>query len=251
MENLQQNTENGRNTRIDFPPGQNPSLYASNALPPNSSNSNNNGFSSNPVYQPWYGFSNFDPLTWNQAAQRPKLPPLHITKFGGQFKDWNSFIELFNHIIHNDPRLCDTERFQYLLSYLESEARRIVSHLTPTGDHYQSALNILKNRYENRRETTFQYVNMLLDAVKIEHRNAHHVINLHDSISVALAGLNSLKYRTDTWGPMIIGICIRKLDAESLRFFEETLANPSEVPTINQLLNFLRKRHQILTTLKQ
>uniref|UniRef100_A0A1B0DGS0 Uncharacterized protein n=1 Tax=Phlebotomus papatasi TaxID=29031 RepID=A0A1B0DGS0_PHLPP len=191
-----------------------------------------------------------DQYTWSHAAQRPKLPPIKIGKFSGQLTEWKSFYEMFVHIIHKDPRLHDTEKFSYLLSYLEGEAKGVVAHLSPTGDHYQAALELLKKRYDNKRGVTFQYVNILLDSKKVEFRNAKDIIALHDKINEFSAGMKSLGYSVEDWDPVIVGIIIRKLDGESLRLFEESILDPTAVPTTQQLQTFLLKRHHVLNTLK-
>uniref|UniRef100_A0A1B0CQ10 Peptidase A2 domain-containing protein n=2 Tax=Lutzomyia longipalpis TaxID=7200 RepID=A0A1B0CQ10_LUTLO len=183
---------------------------------------------------------------WN--IQRPKLPPLKVPKFSGKTKDWKSFYEIFKHVIHDDPYLHTTEKFSYLLSYLEGDAKRVVGHLSPVGDHYRDAISLLKDRYENKRDISMNYFNMLMDLRKADFRSPFHLIEIHDRVNEAMAGLKSLEYRTEHWDLPVMAICIRKLDSESLRLFEESLVDPLEVPRISEFTSFLRRRYRVLTT---
>ncbi|XP_059617969.1 uncharacterized protein LOC132262653 [Phlebotomus argentipes] len=182
--------------------------------------------------------------------KRPNLPPLKVPMFSGKTSEWRGFFEMFSHVIHNDPNHCDTDKMSYLLSYLEGDAKRLVSHLSPTGDHYKAALDLLRNRYDHKRKTTFDYVNLLLDVRRVEYRSAKDIVDLHDRLNEALAGLGSLGYRTEHWDPLIIGMCIRKLDDESIQLFEQSLDEPTEVPTVKQFLKFLFKRHLVLSSIR-
>jgi hypothetical protein len=47
-----------------------------------------------------------------------------------------------------------------------------------------------------------------------------------------------------------VTILLKKLDYESFKIFEEGLESPKVMPTVQQLLEFLVKRHQMLESLK-
>uniref|UniRef100_A0A1B0DLV3 Uncharacterized protein n=1 Tax=Phlebotomus papatasi TaxID=29031 RepID=A0A1B0DLV3_PHLPP len=62
----------------------------------------------------------------------PKLEPITISTFTGEPKEWKTFIQLYMSIIHKNKSLSKIEKFQYLLSYLGPEPKRI-SKLLNTG----------------------------------------------------------------------------------------------------------------------
>jgi membrane-bound lytic murein transglycosylase MltF len=49
---------------------------------------------------------------------------------------------------------------------------------------------------------------------------------------------------------MLITVLLKKLDYESFKLFEESLENPKIMPNMEQLFNFLIKRHQMLDSIK-
>uniref|UniRef100_A0A1B0DJ11 Uncharacterized protein n=1 Tax=Phlebotomus papatasi TaxID=29031 RepID=A0A1B0DJ11_PHLPP len=81
---------------------------------------------------------------------------------------------------------------------------------------------------------------------KVGQNSATDIITLHDQINEALEGLRGQGCCTENWDPLIIGFAIKKLDTDALRYLEELLPDPTEMPTLAQFMTFLRKRHRVL-----
>lgn len=158
-----------------------------------------------------------------EAAQfnnLPKLPPVKIPKFSGDYKEWKPFIEIFTTVIYSNIYLSKVEKMQYLLYHLEGDARKVISHLQLGNDNYDSALRLVQARYNNNRRIITNYINTIMDIKKVEHRCQEDIIMLYDTIRECTEALKNFNCQTQEWGPIIVCIAIRKLDPESLRLFE-------------------------------
>ena len=59
-----------------------------------------------------------------------KLPKLEIAVFSGDKLKWTEFWDAFENAAHNNPRLSNIEKFNYLRSKLNGEAKRAIQGLT-------------------------------------------------------------------------------------------------------------------------
>ena len=58
-----------------------------------------------------------------------KLPKLEIVFFSGDKLKWTEFWYAFENAVHNNPRLSNIEKFNYLRSKLNGEAKRAIQRL--------------------------------------------------------------------------------------------------------------------------
>ncbi|KAL7725745.1 hypothetical protein ACLKA6_000636 [Drosophila palustris] len=89
-----------------------------------------------------------------------ELPKLQIKAFGGDYKEWPAFKDLFETTILNKQHLEKTRKFHYLKSFLTNEAASLISHLPITDAAYDTAWERLIERYNRPRHV----VNSLLEA---------------------------------------------------------------------------------------
>lgn len=82
---------------------------------------------------------------------KPKLPPIPIPKFSGNYTDWISFRDLYLSLIHNDTTLSKIEKHHYLKSCLSGEAEQLLKNFTLTESNYDDAWKKLVERYNNKR----------------------------------------------------------------------------------------------------
>ncbi|KAJ8958579.1 hypothetical protein NQ318_016300 [Aromia moschata] len=75
----------------------------------------------------------------NMSVNRgiPKLPKLQIPNFSGNIKDWPTYIECFNSLIHHNGNLSDVDRVHYLIGSLSGAALSVCSGVPPTGENYR------------------------------------------------------------------------------------------------------------------
>ncbi|KIH68358.1 hypothetical protein ANCDUO_01306 [Ancylostoma duodenale] len=80
-----------------------------------------------------------------QAAQ-PKLPAIPIAKFLGKVWEYTNFWALISANVHDQP-LTKLQKFNYLLTALTEEAREVVRYYPITEENYDSAIELLRQKY--------------------------------------------------------------------------------------------------------
>ena len=60
-------------------------------------------------------------------------------------------MDSFNAAVHQNPRLSEVEKFNYLKSLLQSQAANSMSGFSLTGENYKEAIRLLTDRYGNKQ----------------------------------------------------------------------------------------------------
>lgn len=179
-----------------------------------------------------------------------KLPRLSIPTFDGDYQSWTSFHDIFVRLIHNNSRLGEAEKMQYLKTHMRKEAASLLQHLTISDANYKTAWKLLNERYNNKRKLFSVQFQILLSQPKLDHESAVGIRKLHDTTKECLHALSNLGIDTTNWAPLIAHIVIQKLDHESHKLYEQGLEKPRELPTYEILYRFLENRFQSLESLK-
>lgn len=80
------------------------------------------------------------------------LPKLKLHEFNGKFAEWKSFIANFDRMIHNNEKIDDGMKIEYLKMSIKGDAAKLINHIDPNPENYQICYDILKKRFENKRE---------------------------------------------------------------------------------------------------
>ena len=80
---------------------------------------------------------------------RPKLPKINLQLFNGDIIKFTSFWETFESIVHNNEYLSDIHKSNYLKTLLEGPAAKAIQGLPMVEANYESAVELLKERYGN------------------------------------------------------------------------------------------------------
>ena len=78
-----------------------------------------------------------------------RLPKLNMKRFNGDLTKWTTFWDSFSSSIHTNPSLSSINKFNYLISLLESTAAEAIAGLTPTDANYEEAVSVLQRRFGN------------------------------------------------------------------------------------------------------
>lgn len=76
------------------------------------------------------------------SAPHVKLPKLSLKRFNGDLTKWTTFWDSFSSSIHGNPALSRIDKFNYLISLLESTAAEAIAGLTPTDANYEEAVSV-------------------------------------------------------------------------------------------------------------
>jgi hypothetical protein len=119
---------------------------------------------------------------------------------------------------------------------LEGEAVQVIKSLEFTASAYDSTWDHLCNNH----------INALFNMESIQLECSVKIRNLMDTVAEHLRALKSLNQPTDTWDTLIIHIVKTKLDAVTVREWEEYKVN-NEIPNLKQ---FLKGRADLLESVE-
>lgn len=176
-----------------------------------------------------------------------KLKPIQIQQFNGNWKAWPVFSGLFKTLIIDNRQLNDMQRMQYLKTNLTGAALQAIQRPGSAGnEHFQVAWKILQNRYENKRAILNMSLDGLLEHPHMTEDSAEQLQKLVDNIREYLVLIEGM-----TLEQCILHIVSKKIHETTLIQYETTISNPKEPQDLNEFLEFLEQRAQVLQTVKR
>ncbi|XP_055923745.1 uncharacterized protein LOC129954096 [Eupeodes corollae] len=178
------------------------------------------------------------------STVKSTLPPLQLPTFDGSFEEWLNFKDMFTSCVINDKMLSDIQRLHYLNCSLRGSATSVLKNIRVSEDNFQTAWDILKGRYDNKRKLIKQY---LYDIVNLPTMvNESHVVlrQILDEITEAVRSLQHLGRPTNQLDDWLILHVTQKLDPVTIKYWETSLDSPNSIPTYLQLEKFLENKLQ-------
>ena len=134
-----------------------------------------------------------------------RLPKIQLPKFLGDLLAWQGFWDQYQVAIHNNMRVSDIDRFNYLKGCLKGESLSAVSGLTLSSENYKEAVGILKDRFGNEQVLISAHMESLLRIKKITSRdNVKGLRMLYNHVESCVRNLKSLKFHTSGYGSLLI-----------------------------------------------
>ena len=144
-----------------------------------------------------------------------KLPKLSMKKFNGDLTKWTTFWDSFSSSIDANPALSGIDKFNYLISLLESTAAEAIAGLTPTDANYEEAVATLKKRFGNPQLIINRHMEALLHVPGVSsHHDIRGLRKLHDSVEAHIRGLKALRVPAQTYGGLLTSVLVNKLPPE-------------------------------------
>ena len=125
------------------------------------------------------------------------LSRLDLFKFSRSFGEWRGFKDTFDALVHNQQNKSSTEKFHsisYLASCLEGEAADVIAALQINENNYETALELLKNRYENKKVISNYHIREILNLPNVVKENSK---NLRHFLDTFLKNYRSLELLDD------------------------------------------------------
>lgn len=178
-----------------------------------------------------------------------KLPKISLPSFSGSYHNWLSFKNRFSILIHDSKSLSNVEKLEYLKSCVTDKAERTIQRYQITDQNYALAWKQLNDKYDNQRILQVTQVETIIDRRVINAESAKEIRELIDITQECLESLKNLGVDVSTWDIMLVVLITRKLPFRTRELWEEEL-QPTEVPTYQQLGEFLEKRYRTLESLE-
>ncbi|XP_075163779.1 uncharacterized protein LOC142236428 [Haematobia irritans] len=172
------------------------------------------------------------------------VPPCDIPIFKGDYASWASFRDMFLAVYGNNPRLSEVEKLFYLKQKTGDEPKEIVDNAPLTHKGFSVAWEDLRARYDNVRMQINKQIKILLDLPTATTQCGSSVRKLQRTVNSCINHLKLLKVPTDSWDPILIYLCSMKLPVQMLTKFEETLSDPSALPTWVEMDAFLTNTYK-------
>ncbi|GAB0096412.1 Aspartic peptidase domain superfamily [Sergentomyia squamirostris] len=173
-----------------------------------------------------------------RPANHPKLPTLQVPQFSGEPSAWPNFKDMFRAIVHNNTRITNVERLQYLVTSVTGSAKKLIENLPLTDANYEVAWNILEAQYDNKFSIIHGQIEKCCKLSGFATATVSNFTNLYTSavsITNSLTGLGVIT--PDLW---IIYILSAKLDNESKTQWSKEVGN--KVPTLQDFFKFMGAR---------
>lgn len=179
-----------------------------------------------------------------------KLPQLSLPNFSGHIEQWLNFRDMFGSLIHSNDELSPVQKFQYLKSSLSGDAAALIQSLEITAGNYLIAWNLLQEWFENKSRIIHSHVKSLFEMESIPKESYTLLQTLVSNTLTHIRALTTLGQQTQHWDSLLIYLIWSKLDPVTKREWEKLKSELTNLPTMNDLSNFLTKKCQLLESLQ-
>ena len=167
-----------------------------------------------------------------------KLPKLSLPKFSGDVLQWQSFWDQFTAVVDSSD-IPDISKFSYLRSLLEGEAKQSIQGLSLTSQHYQSARQILTDRFGRKERIIFTHIQTLLNMPEMNKCSVSNLWKLNDDLQSHTRSLEALGICGTQYGVILTPLILSRLPQEvRLEWSREGEGHESD---LSYLLKFLEK----------
>ncbi|KAL1448581.1 hypothetical protein WDU94_012306 [Cyamophila willieti] len=174
----------------------------------------------------------------------PKIPKIHIETFSGAVEQFSSFKSLFDTLIHSSS-LSEIEKFSYLLSLLKGRALNSIKSIEFNGNNYQRAYQKLCEEYSNPRLVATHYLNKILGTKPQTMESPQALRQFLDGFFIDTEAITDLNL-DNLADFMFLHLALKNLPIETRRLFEHELTSLNRIPTLNDLMSFIKKRLTVL-----
>lgn len=179
----------------------------------------------------------------NTSSLDVKLPKINITPFDGKRENWMSFIQLFDSLIHK-KNIPAVEKLHYLVTSIQGDAYNLIKNYPLCDENYLIAYNTLKSHYDKKRVIATLFYEKLLNCDAVKSKSSFELNRVHRTFKENLEILS--RYKLPNQSFMLFHLLWSKLDAATKEAFELSLELSDDIPSYEQLSNFIEKRSRAL-----
>ncbi|KAF5302055.1 hypothetical protein FQR65_LT19138 [Abscondita terminalis] len=170
-----------------------------------------------------------------------KLPSVALPTYSGRFDEWISFKNKFYSLIDANSSIPKIQKLQYLMSALTGDAYNVVKFLEITESNYKVALDILLDRFENKRIIIKSHLKALFEFPNLTKDSHCSLRKLLDAFTQHLRALASLGRPVDKWDDIITYLILSKLPNHIRNEWEGRLES-KDAPSLEDLKTFLSNK---------
>lgn len=172
---------------------------------------------------------------------RVNLPKLNIEKFDGNPEHWQEFYSQFKSAIHCNDEMSKVDKFTYLKTLLKSSAQTAIQGLPITEENYDTAVQILENRYGKKEMLIRSHINKLLNLPPIRNSsNLKELRNLYDACEIHIRSLKSLGIELESYGNLLFPIITKLIPDDLMLNYNRESKDETQAWNVAKLLDYMR-----------
>ena len=136
--------------------------------------------------------------------------------FKGDVLSFPSYWELFDANINSLITLTSVQKFSYLKTTLQEEPSTLIANLEMTAANYNSALEILKDRYGDKQRISEAHYRKVL-ILDPETERYTHLKPFFDNLELHIRGLEAQNKKKEAFGDILTLLLMNKLSGDLRR----------------------------------
>ena len=179
-------------------------------------------------------------LPTDRARGGYKVATLSVPKFSGKLRDWHSFWNAFKETIHDSPEFSKMVKLSYLREAQKDDCLyKQLSRSTDDEAYYDQAVAELKEQFDKPRTMHGIYLDNVLNMGPVKPTRSS-LMSCANTLRESLDGLIRLK-QLDAYS-IFTSLAIGNLPEKLRMAWEEKTEDNKNVPSVEELIAFLRKR---------
>ncbi|XP_072400318.1 uncharacterized protein [Diabrotica undecimpunctata] len=159
----------------------------------------------------------------HDSLQNILLPKLKLPVFNGEYETWLDFKQSFMSTIDQNTTLNQSQKYNFLKATLDGYAKRAISGCEETQD-YPRAWKMLCDKFDKRKCLVDTHIQSVINITPLHKNTFLQFRHLLDEVSIHLSALEN------------------KINQHKWKEFH----TKTELPTLNEFLDFLKERQDIL-----
>jgi len=144
-----------------------------------------------------------------------KLPKLDLKSFSGSYEEWHSFWDTFESAINKNTDISRIQKFSYLKSRVTGAAESAITGLPLTEDNYETAIDILRDRFGKPQLLISNHMEALLKLPMVSSvHETKKLRDLYDKIEITIRSLKALGIESESFRNLLVPVVMEKIPSE-------------------------------------
>ena len=136
---------------------------------------------------------------------------------------WIAFFDRFKRAVIDNDQLTNSFRLQYLKTTVKGEASKMLTSITVTDDFFNVAIEILQNRYNNKRLILRAHIHGVVSYRAVSNENTRELRKLVDTLEEHILSPRNLGQPVEHQDPFFVYLIAEKMTNESQKIWELSL----------------------------
>lgn len=175
------------------------------------------------------------------------FPKVILPEFNGKICEWKGFISLFDKMVHYNDTIDKGMKIELLKTRIQGSAAKIINHLDPVPENYDTCYKLFRRRFDNKREILTNFVDNIFRLPKQEDDDAEMLKTMHDTVYETMMSAKNMGVTTEQFLDFLIcHISLGKLNSKTILDYEWQLNDVRELNDLPTFLNYIENRFMAL-----